>query len=281
MKNQHLKVMKYFAVISVILIVGALDYFTGADIQILSLYLVPLGYAGWNFGRIGSITIALLGTIVWLVIFYLSGAHYQHGFMVINFLTQGTAFLTFTILTDKLAALLQKSIYISRTDFLTGLNNRQSFTEQASTLLSLCKRHARPVALAYIDLDNFKNVNDMMGHDRGDNLLKIFGKLISESLRASDIPARLGGDEFVILLPETNSENATLLLENILKKLEQTTEFQKYGLSASIGVAVDETASYDIQTLLTLADRNMYTVKKNGKNQVKTEVLTSANLNFK
>ena len=281
MKNQHLKVMKYFAVISVILIVGALDYFTGADIQILSLYLVPLGYAGWNFGRIGSITIALLGTIVWLVIFYLSGAHYQHGFMVINFLTQGTAFLTFTILTDKLAALLQKSIYISRTDFLTGLNNRQSFTEQASTLLSLCKRHARPVALAYIDLDNFKNVNDMMGHDRGDKLLKIFSKLISESIRASDIPARLGGDEFVILLPETNSENATLLLENILKKLEQTTEFQKYGVSASIGVAVDETASYDIQTLLTLADRNMYTVKKNGKNQVKTEVLTSANLNFK
>ena len=201
--------------------------------------------------------------------------------MVINFLTQGTAFLTFTILTDKLAALLQKSIYISRTDFLTGLNNRQSFTEQASTLLSLCKRHARPVALAYIDLDNFKNVNDMMGHDRGDKLLKIFSKLISESIRASDIPARLGGDEFVILLPETNSENATLLLENILKKLEQTTEFQKYGVSASIGVAVDETASYDIQTLLTLADRNMYTVKKNGKNQVKTEVLTSANLNFK
>ena len=281
MKNQHLNFMKYFAVISVILIVGALDYFTGADIQILSLYLVPLGYAGWNFGRIGSITIALLGTIVWLVVFYLSGAHYQHGFMVVNFLTQGTAFLTFTILTDKLAALLQKSIYISRTDFLTGLSNRQSFTEQASTLLSLCKRHARPVALAYIDLDNFKNVNDMMGHDRGDNLLKIFGKLISESLRASDIPARLGGDEFVILLPETNSENATLLLENILKKLEQTTEFQKYGVGASIGVAVDETASCDIQTLLIHADRNMYTVKKNGKNQVKTSVLNSVDVNFK
>ena len=120
-----------------------------------------------------------------------------------------------------------------------------------------------------------------MGHDRGDNLLKIFGKLISQSLRASDIPDRLGGDEFVILLPETNSENATLLLENILKKLEQTTEFQKYGVSASIGVAVDKTASCDIQTLLIHADRNMYTVKKNGKNQVKTSVLNSVDVNFK
>ncbi len=260
---------------------GALDYFTGADIQILSLYLVLLGYAGWNFGRVGSITIALLGTIVWIVIFYLSGAHYRRVFMVINFLTQGTAFLTFTIIVDELAAFLQKSLYINRTDFLTGLNNRQSFTEQSSILLSLCKRHARPVALVYIDLDNFKNVNDLMGNDRGDNLLKIFGKLISETLFESDITARLGGDEFVILLPETNSENATLILENILKKLEQTTEFQKYGVSASIGVAVDETASCYFQTLLIHADRNMYTAKKNGKNQVKSSVLNSVDVNFK
>lgn len=96
----------------------------------------------------------------------------------------------------------------ARTDALTGLNNRLAFIEAATIALALCKRHARPVALVYLDLDNFKQVNDARGHAEGDYVLRKCAATMLAQSRITDIAARLGGDEFVIFLPETGREEA-------------------------------------------------------------------------
>jgi len=92
--------------------------------------------------------------------------------------------------------------------------------------------------------------------------------MIAEFLRTSDIAARLGGDEFVVFLPGTDAENALALLERLRMALERSVDFQTVGVTASIGVVVDETAASDIDELLKRADAQMYEVKRNSKNRV-------------
>jgi diguanylate cyclase (GGDEF)-like protein len=240
----------------------------------VSLYFVPLALAGWRLGRGGAALSSLLSAVVWLAMLYANGARYSQPYIgLVNFLTQAAAFLTVSMLVALLSEALRKERSHSRTDYLTGLRNRLAFVEQASFALLLCKRNARPVALAYIDLDNFKNVNDSLGHARGDALLQKCGTVITESLRETDISARIGGDEFVVFLPETNAENAVALLERLLQALEVSTDFQAVGVTASIGIVVEEPARSDIDQLVQHADSRMYRAKQDGKNRIGTHFL--------
>ena len=101
-------------------------------------------------------------------------------------------------------------------DSLTGLYNRQFFTEVAEKEIARARRHKRPLALAFFDIDNFKRINDTRGHQAGDELLQQIAGAILENCRNSDLAARWGGDEFVILLPETSQAGAQLLADRIV-----------------------------------------------------------------
>ena len=252
-----------------VMAVGLVDYVTGSEIHVVSLYFVPLAIASWRLGRTGAVFASLLSTLVWLLALYkTSPSDTQPYILALNFLTQGTAFLTVSILFAWLAQALQKEKLHGRTDALTGLNNRQAFIEQATVALAICQRHTRPVSLAYIDLDNFKSVNDSWGHAQGDALLCSCARLISDGLRSNDIAARFGGDEFVIFLPETGRTSAQALLERIRHALGNSEDFRSVGVTASIGAVIDEGAGSDIGTLLKRADAQMYAVKHDSKNRV-------------
>jgi diguanylate cyclase (GGDEF)-like protein len=267
----------YLAVAFGVFAVGVIDHVTGLDIHVVSLYVVPLAFAGWRLGRTGAAIASLLCTVVSLVALYTTGARYSQPYsLIVNFLTQGAAFLTVSLVVAALSEALRKEQSHSRTDSLTGLKNRLAFIEQARVALALCKRYARPVSLAYIDLDNFKNVNDSLGHARGDALLQKCGTMIAESLRASDIAARIGGDEFVVFLPETNAENALALFQRVHNALETSAAFRAVAVTASIGVVVDETAKSDIEELLKRADAQMYQVKLGSKNRVGLHLMENA-----
>jgi len=108
---------------------------------------------------------------------------------------------------------------LSRTDPLTALSNSRAFYEEARRLLALCRRQHRPITVAYIDVDNFKAVNDRLGHQAGDELLKGIALQVRASIRPSDLSARLGGDEFAILLPELSQRDAGLTLERLRASL--------------------------------------------------------------
>ena len=154
-------------------------------------------------------------------------------------------------------------------DELTGLPNRLLFHQAFEHALRRAERNARSLALLFVDVDRFKNINDTLGHDAGDSLLKEVGARLRASLRASDVLARFGGDEFVVLLEELPPEGyVAAVAANLLEALAVPLRIreQEFGVTASIGIATFPQDGRDAQTLQKNADIAMYRAKDQGRN---------------
>ena len=198
---------------------------------------------------------------------YLTGTHFSHPIIwLVNALTEGLGFVTVSLAFALLRAALMRERTLSRHDHLTGLANRRCFIESVTQGLVLNRRNKRPISMAYIDLDNFKQVNDRLGHPGGDALLRQCAALIANCVRASDIVARLGGDEFAIFLPETDAASATAMIERIRTTIEIAPDFHTLQVTASIGLVCEDPCASEIDTLLSKADLLMYEIKRGGKN---------------
>jgi diguanylate cyclase (GGDEF)-like protein len=154
-------------------------------------------------------------------------------------------------------------------DHLTGLPNRALFNEELHRALARAERHARPVALFFMDLDRFKNINDTLGHQFGDRVLQEAGKRLNACVREGDIIARLGGDEFVLLIEEIG--DAAALTEIARKLLAAVSELgkidgQELNVTLSIGICTHPADGRDAKTLLAGADIAMYRAKALGRN---------------
>jgi diguanylate cyclase (GGDEF)-like protein/PAS domain S-box-containing protein len=163
---------------------------------------------------------------------------------------------------------LQREKELARTDSLTGLANRRAFSEAAEMERARAARYGRPVTLAYVDLDNFKHVNDTLGHSVGDELLAAVARVLRENLRFTDTAGRLGGDEFAILLPETNANAAESALQKLRQILLRTMKARKWPVTFSIGAATFLDNATSVEEMVRFADELMYTVKKTGKNKI-------------
>ncbi|MBW3554959.1 MAG: EAL domain-containing protein [Gemmatimonadetes bacterium] len=149
-------------------------------------------------------------------------------------------------------------------DALTGLANRRFFFEQGAQALSIARRHREPAAVLYIDLDRFKQVNDTLGHESGDTLLKQVADALRRSLRDSDVLARLGGDEFAVILTEVRDvEAAGRVAHRILESMPASAvaEGHEVPVGASIGVAMFPEDAEELEELLKAADLSMYRAK--------------------
>ena len=155
-------------------------------------------------------------------------------------------------------------------DSLTGLPNRRLLVDRLTHALAHAKRHKRMMAVMFLDLDKFKNINDTLGHDADDELLKEVGDRLTRCVRASDTVARQGGDEFVIMLSEiSDARDAERVAENIINALAApvTLRGQAQRTSTSIGVCLfSGTGNEDIQDLMKKADSAMYEAKQAGRN---------------
>jgi diguanylate cyclase (GGDEF)-like protein len=163
----------------------------------------------------------------------------------------------------------------SGTDDLTNLANRRAFTEAAAAELVRARRSGRPLAVALVDIDDFKRVNDTFGHSTGDRILCGLADVLREHFREIDLPARLGGDEFAVLLPETDVAGSREAAERFVTALADR-EFgdgrtSPHGITASAGIAA--AANLEIGVLLDAADRALYRAKEHGKNQVQVEAV--------
>ena len=159
--------------------------------------------------------------------------------------------------------------YLASHDSLTGLPNRVMFGELLNHVLAASKRNQRQFAVLFIDLDRFKFINDSLGHEAGDTLLREVATRLKDSLRASDIVARLGGDEFVMLLQDLRGVEqagriARKLLSAVIKPL--MIQSQECRVTASIGISVYPNDAHDETSLMTHADIAMYHAKEEGKN---------------
>jgi diguanylate cyclase (GGDEF)-like protein len=154
------------------------------------------------------------------------------------------------------------------TDGLTGCYNRRMFEMQLDRELQLTTRLSQPVAVLMLDLDRFKQLNDSVGHDAGDNALRQLADCFRRELRAVDTASRFGGDEFALILPAANQEGAMVVGERLRKRIAEI-EIAGFGnLTASIGIAVFPHHSASRSELVSAADVALYTAKRSGRNRV-------------
>jgi diguanylate cyclase (GGDEF)-like protein len=160
-------------------------------------------------------------------------------------------------------------------DVLTGLPNRRSADETLKRMVAHASRRISPLAAVLLDLDHFKRVNDIHGHERGDKVLAVVGQILISTVRSSDFAARYGGEEFLILLPDTDREMARDVAEKLRIAIAETENFECGSLTASFGVAALPDDAGDAEQLIRKADRALYAAKAEGRNRVKTAILSS------
>jgi len=172
----------------------------------------------------------------------------------------------------ELQASLEDERNLSRVDFLTGIANRRAFYEAVEREANRCKRYKRPFTLVYLDIDNFKTVNDDRGHEEGDRLLRTVAAKLGKVTRQTDTVARLGGDEFAMLLCESDVEAAGVATKGIERALIKLVREHGWGVSFSIGARTFRQPGETVDDMVKLADELMYEVKKSGKNAVASRV---------
>ena len=173
-----------------------------------------------------------------------------------------------------LLALLSRVEGLSREDFLTGLLNERAFKETLEAEIRRSRRHSRPITLVYLDLDNFKAINDGPGgHAEGDKVLRVVAFTLQTCIREVDYVARLHGDEFCLLLPETGIENLPVILHKLKRSLDEAMTAMRWPVSFSIGAITTTTSTRSSEALLHEADQIMYQAKQSGKNRFEYRTL--------
>ncbi|MES9993831.1 MAG: GGDEF domain-containing protein [Candidatus Thiodiazotropha sp.] len=191
-------------------------------------------------------------------------------YMAIISLEQHRHWIKTLAISFELEAAKQEAERMARTDILTGLYNRRAFYETAPIFLGNAKRHKHPVAIVMMDIDNFKQINDTLGHSAGDIVLEEVAAILKNSVRESDIVGRMGGEEFAFLLSETDLDSAFQTIERLREDI-QAIDFSKYDLdiriTSSFGIVSCEEHRESIDELLKKADASLYEAKNLGKNR--------------
>lgn len=259
--------------------VGYIDYLTGAHISMMLLYAVPILSAAWYCGKFEGVAVAASAAICWFSVnFLLHHGPPDEAALSWNAFSHFAIFslLAYTVsLQVALKRVIVREQQNARRDPLTGLLNKWAFREQVENELARARRYGHPFSLAFIDLDNFKEVNDTHGHARGDHLLQNISETIQQAIRRTDCAGRVGGDEFTISFPETGPEHIQQVIDKLLLALDIMTSQSGWQVTASIGVVtyLDITDTYD--AMLGKADRLMYTAKNKGKNGAEYLVISS------
>jgi len=257
------------AAVGVIGLIAWVDYLTGIWLRIFPLYYLAIAFGAQFISMRAGVLLALLSTITWMSSNLLAGEHpYGPGIWTVNFLTMSFSFLFVGYLIGRLRQSFERERSLSRRDNLTGLNNSRAFHELGTFAVAGARRAGTPLTLAFIDLDNFKSVNDRLGHHEGDRVLREAGALLAGHFRASDLVARLGGDEFAALLPDTGAKDATIALERLRAELEALMKGQGLPVTMSIGAMHFDVAPDHLEAAIHAADELMYEVKHGGKNRV-------------
>jgi len=256
-------------IIGTVSVVGAIDYQTGFELSVSFFYLIPIAMAAWAMSRNVGLAFSVLSAIVWLISNLLSGQEFSNP--VIGAWNTMIRFGFYAIVTILLAGLrhaLEEERVLANTDPLTGVLNRRSFNEIAEKKMISAEINGRPYTLVYMDLDNFKAINDILGHATGDLVLKTVADMARKHIRNTDFLARLGGDEFGILLTDTDQEHAEGIVQRLQLALLEKMDLQDWTITFSVGVLTVLSMPESVDKLVSLAEALMYDVKRKGKNAI-------------
>jgi len=257
-----------------VIFLAFVDHFTGYEISFSIFYLFPILMVVW-FKRVpDAIIISIVSAAAWFTADITSGHRYSHLLIPLwNTLMRLMVFVIIVLLSVRVKEELKIEKKFAKSDILTGLNNTRSFMELADIEKNRSLRFNRPFTIAYIDIDNFKQLNDTFGHGKGDVLLQDLGKTIKENIRAYDIAARLGGDEFIILFPETDRKQAEGAANKMKSCIEKVLRNYLDSLSLSIGVVTVSDPTHSVDVMIKMADDLMYSVKNSAKNGIEYKTL--------
>lgn len=256
--------------LTLVYLTGYLDYLSGKYFSLQILYLIPVGIVSWCAGRNEGYLIAVNSGLVRLIADWITLRSDMIGLAPQwNAASFYVIAMTFAHLLSSLRLRLAHEQELARTDSLTGICNARSFVECAEIEIERARRRHRSFSVAYVDCDNFKQVNDRFGHNVGDELLQSVAQTMKSGARSFDLVARLGGDEFVLLLPEVNGVQALVVMERLRERLTKAMCEQDWPVTFSIGVATFETAPASVTDMLRQADEVMYLAKNAGKDRIR------------
>ena len=260
--------------LALVVILGWINYSAVHDVSVGIFYLIPVSLGSWFLSDIARIFISFFTATVWLGVDVYSGqagvhssASYRNAFVGFVFL------MIFGLILTGLRRAYSHQKELARTDYITQLANARSFYESTELEIVRLRRYEHPFTLAYLDIDDFKAVNDEHGHAEGNRLLKTLGEAAKRNLRETDLIARLGGDEFGILLPETDADAAKIAIEKLRHSLLDEMRSHGWPATFSVGVITCQVAPESVSDVLRLGDRLAYEAKNSGKDAAKYDVI--------
>jgi diguanylate cyclase (GGDEF)-like protein len=246
----------------------AANVYSGPQFDHGAIFLVPCLAAAWYLGVAAGLATVALSALMWFTATLVHGPALEPWMVFVNTLSRFSVFLVIAGLAASARNLLHRLGELSRLDPLTGLANRREFRARGEHDLEVAARTGAPTSLLFIDLDNFKDVNDRLGHATGDEVLRTVGAALSRVVRRSDLAARLGGDEFALLLLGSDESDARRIAEKVRDSLCQAFARQALPVTLSIGIAAADSGGTGFRDLLAAADRAMYAAKAAGKNAI-------------
>ncbi len=225
------------------------------------LFVVPVVLAACFFGLTGGFVAGMAAVSISAGVDWLQATRPSPVGAVIALFSW--SFLAWATLS--LRQSLRRSAALASRDVLTQLANASAFRSLLGREIRRSERHAHPFVLGYLDLDDFKTINDAWGHAAGDAVLRAVGGALRSSIRMTDFAARLGGDEFAVLLPETGASGASRFFERLVQAIVHEVEVgQGFRVAMSVGVVAFELSPHDADEALSIADRCMYAAKERG-----------------
>ncbi len=249
--------------------VAFLDYITGVELSFSLFYLLPISLVAWKVSERFGLLIAFFSAAIWQIVDIGSGNLYSASMLpyVWNTIVR-LGFFLLPVFMIRLNRAMQHERALARTDYLTGVLNARSFRDLAEMEINRSGRYQHPFTLAFIDVDNFKIINDTFGHATGDIVLRVIANNIQKRLRRTDLVARVGGDEFVVLLTETGAQTAPHVISTMQRELLKEMNENGWMVTFSIGVLTLTAPQLSVDEILGRVDQLMYTVKNSGKNNI-------------
>jgi len=252
--------------------VALADYLSGTELSFSIFYLAPIVFAAWFVSRRAGVMFAVVSAALWAWVDIRGGATYSSAFVPAwDSLVRLGFYVVALELVARTKASSERERVLARTDSLTGVANGRSFADRAHLALSYLRRAGRPVTIAYVDLDRFKEVNDSLGHSEGDRLLHAVAQAVSGRLRSTDLVARLGGDEFGVLLGDTDAAMAPKVLAVIGEAINEAVD-GRWGVGSTIGAVTFTSPPPSVDYMVRAADALMYRGKQEGRGRIVHEV---------
>jgi diguanylate cyclase (GGDEF)-like protein len=257
--------------------IGMIHLVTGPTVEMSVFYLIPVVFAAWHLGTREGIAVALVAVVDW---FLVETAFDQRPVQlwddIFNAAARFVVFLVVVTFTHFLRKALDRAHDLARVDPLTQLLNVKSLQELGSLEVKKAVRENYAMTAMFIDLDGFKAINDSLGHQAGDAVLRVFADALRANVRETDLTARVGGDEFLIVMPNTGPEAAANIAAKLRAQLLDSLRSGGWSVTFSLGASTFVTPAATIDELVNHADAMMYRAKERGKNAIEHEVVGQA-----